>query len=560
MKKKILSCCLAIICLISGLTACNREDNPDDPVNENATRLDVYTFDGGVGSEWLEKVAERFEKEYENEVFESGKKGVDVRVGYSKDLMLTTLPSQKYSVIFTEQVPYNDLISQKLILDISDIVADQTLEDVSGGKDKAKIADKLNATQKNAFTAIDGKHYVLPHYETYSGITYDKKVFGDYGFYLKAGGGWTSVDDEKSVGPDGIKNTHDDGLPSSYEELYMLMDRMSSLGVSPFIWAGGLPQYTDHLLTGLYANYTGAEEFMLNFNYGKDSLYKGPGFTDIVKDFDSNGNPVIESGVEISPETGYLVYRQAGRYYAIKTLEKILSDVRYRAECMSGIMTHLDAQTEFVYSDLENKPIAMLIEGSYWYNEAADAFRRSENTYKDKAKNRQFAFMPLPVQAKGQVTEGHGKKGTLTDTNSSFAFINANVAEDPVKTKLSKLFLKYCYTDESLVEFTVTTGIPKGMKYDLSDETYNLLSPYSRSLFDMKRSCDIVYPYSDNKIYMYNPTLLLGSNMYQSVVKDTPYLYPYTALTAGVTAEQYFKGAFKTENEWKTKYSDYFKA
>ena len=171
MKKKILSCCLAIICLISGLTACNREDNPDDPVNENATRLDVYTFDGGVGSEWLEKVAERFEKEYENEVFESGKKGVDVRVGYSKDLMLTTLPSQKYSVIFTEQVPYNDLISQKLILDISDIVADQTLEDVSGGKDKAKIADKLNATQKNAFTAIDGKHYVLPHYETYSGIT-----------------------------------------------------------------------------------------------------------------------------------------------------------------------------------------------------------------------------------------------------------------------------------------------------------------------------------------------------------------------------------------------------
>ena len=558
MKKFFYSCFIALLCCVTVLTACNRPDGEDD-YDDTKTALFVYNFDGGVGSAWLENVEKRFEAQYADVEFEPGKKGVDVRISRGKDLMLSTLSNQIYNVIFTEQVPYNDLISQKLIMDITDIVKDKTLSDVSGGKDTAKIIDKLSENQISAFTAVDGKHYVLPHYETYSGITYDQKVFYDYKFYFKAGGvnaGWTNVDAEKSVGPDGIKGSFDDGLPSSYEEFYKLIERMANLGVAPFIWAGGLNRYTDHLVTGIFAQYSGKEEFMLNFNYGKDSQYTGPGKARIVTGF--NGSiPIIEEK-EIRPETGYLLSQQAGKYYAYEVLDKVLSDIRYRSEKMTGVMTHLEAQTEFVYSDLENNPIGMLIEGSYWYNEASDAFRRSQNQYRDKAVNRRFAFMPLPVQASGQVAEGQGKKGTVADSNSAFAFINANIQDDEVKSNLAKLFLQFCYTDESLLDFTKTTGILKGVEYEVDKTTYDGLDNYFQSLIDIKRSYDVVYPYSDNKMFVYSPTLLLNGSMYTSTVNNEPYQYPFTALEDGISAKDYFLGGSVDDVSWRNKFGQYF--
>ena len=86
--------------------------------------------------------------------------------------------------------------------------------------------NKLDESQQIALTAKNGSYYALPHYEIYTGLVYDADLFTEKAFYFAKGGGWTDEDSEKSCGPDGIYNTYDDGLPSSYEEFYKMMDKM----------------------------------------------------------------------------------------------------------------------------------------------------------------------------------------------------------------------------------------------------------------------------------------------------------------------------------------------
>ena len=555
MKKSItvwMAFLLAIVSVFS-LVGCGPEGFQYD---KTKTQLFVYSFDGGVGVEWLDKVSERFERDYANISFEKGKTGVEIIPGKGKDTLVSGLSTSPYEVIFSESINYNNLIAQGSIMEIDDIVAQKTLEEVSGGKEKGTIADKMTPQQKSAFTATDGKHYVLPHYEVYSGLTYDVKVFTDKSLFFKDGGGWTKVDSEKSVGPDGIRNTYDDGLPSSFEEFDKLLDRMVSLKVAPFVWAGQYPEYTNHMLLGMWAAFTGKDEFMLNFNYGKDSLTDG-GSSHTVTGFDGV-TPTVEVK-DIAPATGYYLKQQEGKYYPLRVLEKVVNDSRYYSDLITGVTTHMDAQRFYLNSDLENKPIAMLIDGSYWYNEAKDAFAASENKYKDKARNRQFAWMPLPRQASGSVTEGNGTKNTLVESLSSFAVINNNIRNKPDKIALAKTFLQYCYTDESLVEFTRMTGIPKGLSYEMKDEDIAEMSYYGKSLFEVKSKSDVVYPYSDNRIFIYNQERVLDSSSWSSTVGGTPYVYPYTAIKAGKSAKDYFLGMEISASDWEKKFGQYYK-
>ncbi len=556
-KKSALSLILAIgmaLGMVLSATACGGTG-----LRSDISYLYVFNYDGGVGREWLDNIAAKFQEEYADYSFEEGKKGVIVEVTPGES-NLSTLGTDKYNVIFTEQVLYNDFISQGLLLDISDVV-DGSFSATSGITDSRTIEEKMSQTQRDAITAMDGKYYVIPHYEVYTGLTYDVDLFYKNVLFFKAGGGWTDIDAEKSVGPDGVRGTSDDGLPSSYEEFYKLMDRMVNVAmVVPFIWTGEFTNYTNDLLAGLWAACAGKNEFELNVNF--DSSKTGTQAT-VINRFDEKGNPVEEK-IDVTPETGYMMSRQASKYYAYAFLEKLLSSSSYYSTEITEVLSHLGAQEEFIYSSLENDaPIAMLIDGSYWYNEAKDIFRRSENTYKEKAKDRNFAWMPLPTQYSGSVKEGEGKKNALLEILSSYSFINANIKDKPEIVKMAKMFLQYCYTEEALVDFSVTTGIPKALNYTVPEEKLAQLPRYQQSLFNVKAESDIIYPYSDNKIFMVgqaNFKFDQGSLIWGSTVNGTPYLNAYYAMNRGVSAKDYFMGAWTTENDWNDAYSVYFNA
>lgn len=573
MKKaiKTISVVITLILCAGVFFACKpASGNPVDPTK---SQLAVYNYDGGVGTEWLEKAVEIFEKKYEDTHFEPGvyvngveKKGVQISIYRGKALPIPSASS--YNVFFLEHVAYNDLISQKEVLDITDIVT-ENLSGVTGGAESGTIANKLSAGQKQAITAIDGKYYVLPHYAVFNGVTYDKDLFHKKEFYFAKAGGWTDNNGLKSVGPDGIADTYDDGLPSSYEEFYALMQRMRQLSVTPFIWTGQYADfYTNTLLLGLWAAYCGEKEFMLNVNFGTGESQGVQ--TEIITDFTANnlfgdsalkGKIPVSSKTTITPGDGYLTQQQAGLYYAMTMLETIMATSANYSSKITGVLSHMDAQEEFIRGALEGNPIGMLMEGNWWYNEASDAFKRSVNVYKEDAENRNFAWMPLPWKITGTVAEGHGRKNTLSDTLSSFAFINANIGNNANIAKLAKLFLQFCYTDEQLADFTLTNGVLKGVNYTIGGDKLDGMDNFCRSVYDTAKASDIAYPYSANQIFINAQSafeMSFVSPYFKSTVSGTPYNYPYTAFQKGANSEAYFKGTWKTKQAWDTLYQQYY--
>lgn len=554
-RKSILALFMVIAVMLSMLAGCGSNESK---VDSTKTHLSVLCYDGGIGSEWAKNAAKRFEEKYANVSFEEGKMGVVIDITNDKLDGKNGVTTTPYAIWFTESVNFNELIATNQIVDISDIVTG-SLSEISGGAETGSIEDKLVPEYKTSLTAVNGNYYCLPHYEVYTGLVYDVDLFDEYGYYFSANGGFTAVAEEKSVGPDGVKGNKDDGLPSSYEELYTLMDQMVADGVVPFTWVGSAENYVNDMFAGLQVAYTGKDEFMLNVTF--DSSATNTQAT-IIESFE--GDMPVEKKVTITNENGYLMTQQAGRYYAFELMETIMSNDSYHTK-LDKSTSHLDTQEKYILSNLKagEKPIAMMIEGSYWYNEATEALKRSVNTYKDQAEGRRFGWMPLPVQYKGSVTEGNGRKTTVLETLGSVAFINAKYKDDAVMLDLAKKFLQFCYTDESLVEFSVTTGLPKCVNYTIPEDKLALIDNYfQRDILDIKMNADVVYPYSDNPIFVNDQNQFLfnqGSPIWAATYNGRTSTNYYTAYKSGITAKEYFLASAMTQETWNSRYGEYLK-
>lgn len=581
MKKltKITALLCAVLSFANLAAACGGNDKEKER-DATKTYLTVYNYDGGVGTQWLYDSAKRFEALYAEKSLEEGKKGIVVDVVAGKD-NLATLAASPNNVFFTEQISFNDMIAKNQLLDISDM-AEKPFTDL-GLEETGNVVSKIPAETKEALLAQDGKLYALPHYEVYTGVSYDRDLFNTKGLFIQQRAeGQTTTKFCKanatniSVGPDGVKGSYDDGLPSSYEEFYDLVQQMLKLQVTPFIYTGQHATYINHIVTGAWATYTGVDEFRLNVTLDSTAdVEEGedPITTEIITDWNADGTPVVEE-TTITMATGYKTLAQSGRYYALEFLKTLMSSGPKAGETWAGdglvfsdlvpTSSHLDAQMHYVFSNLDpyyEKPIGMIIEGSYWYNEAKSALTASEKQFGDDAKNRDFSYMPLPVQINGQVKEGEGKKNTLLDANVSFAFINANIANDPVVSQLAKDFLQFCYSDQELVNFTKETSIFKGVAYNVDKSIFEDSSKFAQHMFEIRQNSDVIRPYAANKIYInaqgsfnYAGT----GESWASTVNGTPYKFPREAFRAGLTSKDYFLGMQKSEAEWTGVYGKYF--
>ena len=168
--------------------------------------------------------------------------------------------------------------------------------------------------------------------------------------------------------------------------------------------------------------------------------------------------------------------------------------------------------------------------------------------------------MPLPWKVTGTVTEGNGRKNTLNDVTYAFAFINGKLANDPKKAALAKLFLQYCYTDESLQEFTMTTNAFKALSYELTEDQLKGVDNYVKNLSLLRKVSDIVYPYSNSKIYIANQGSLAfyywKTNAYNG---SEDYDLSYIAMKDhGVSAKDIFDAMEVTQEDWVARFSQYF--
>ncbi len=555
---KFVAFALAAVSSVS-LVACNKTPSGGETVDTNKTQLYVYNYNGGYGSEWIMEAKTRFEKLHENDEYESGKKGVQVVLDPSKSNIDTKINGDN-EVYFAESAYYYTLKNQNQLADITSAVTTPL-----DGETKS-IEDKMSASQKNFFNA-GGKYYAVPHVNTFVGMTYNKDVFDAKNFYFAAepyteNGKVTALEDwfiadkndAKSVGPDGKPNTDDDGLPSTYDEFFILLEYMEENNVQSITWNGKrFYHYLTWLMQQLIADYEGLDQMMLNFTMDGTA-------NDLGKIVD--GNFVLdEETTKIDETNKNELARQSGKYYALKFIERLYkisvddkgnpNDIVGKKAVYSSDYEHTTAQEDFAYGSRDgySKDIGILVEGIWWENEAAPSFKKIVDRTNDEsmaAKNRQFRFMPLP-NANAEITAQKGKdekKSVLYDQLFSLACVKAGLSAE--KQKLAEEFIRFCNTDAELRAFTVKTNTVKALEYTLEDSDKEQMTPFGRSVWEAKQNSEIVYPYATNSTYMNNMKHFSGFEMYcarygyeNSATTDT---YAIQAFIKGKTAEEYFEG------------------
>lgn len=565
--KKVLSVVLSMtICLttVAGCVSPNDSGNNvgvgvEEKVDKTRTQLYVGNYNGGYGYTWLQALKTRFENFYKDESFEDGKVGVQVLVDNKKeeykslDTLGATIETSKNAVYFIEGLNYDQLRDKGWVLDISEALSTPLTE---YGESKS-IYDKMSAQQKNYYIVNGGQCYAVPTYSAYFGTIYDIDLFEDYLLYFAAeedngnDGFITSLNDTLSNGPDGKPNTDDDGLPATYDEFFKLCERMDDSGIIPMIWSGQyMSSYMRQYAAAFMVDYEGEQNTRINFDYN--------GTCDtIVSGYNLQGEPIL-STVEITMKNGYEVSKQAGKFYSLDFVEKIVDNEYYHPLSTNITLSHMGAQEEFLFSKYEagSKPIAMLADGIWWESEATDAFNTVVEGYGDGAskQNRRFGFMPYPKATKDKVGEGI----TLYDGLLATSFVNANVKG--VTKDLAMKLIRFANTDESLREFTRITNTPKALEYSMEESDLSSMTEFGRSVYKMKTNADVVYAYSADSFGRSVRVDLIDA--YQTLIDGLPYAdvaktfkdYP------NYTSKMYFEGLAKynSQSKWEQTYGSLF--
>ena len=536
--KKIFVFLLVVVlaCLSLFSVACNR----DSEIDTSKVQIYVSNYNGGFGDEWLQKIKTDFESGYSDYVFED-KKGVQIIINNHKanSAELAAVSASKNEVYFLSGSYYEEAIKGNF-LDITDIVTE-------GGENS--LESKLSPELKAFFKSYNGKYYGLPRQEAVYGFVYNVDKFDEEQLYFRKNGcpsedgytgsyKYTNLAGERSTGPNGEYGDYDDGLPATYEELFQLFVHMNDKGITPMTWTGWYYlSYLSWLLQAIAYDYEGAENLTNYYNLqGEITTY----VESIIEKPNSLFDTLSLSSFNAANEKNK-VYGTAGRYYALKVIEKIFSNEMYYDEvnAFKGTVSHTDAQYNFL--DDENN-IAMLVEGSWWENEAKASFELLD---KDMDECR-FAMMPLP-----KVSKEYLGAPTYSTTEISFAFINANA--NPDKIPLLKEFYKYCYSQERLEEFTVLTNTPISLNYSISDETMGELTHFGKSIWDIHcgtNGAKIVYTISSNQSVLAGMNSYKYTQTFKSSVNNEKTTYPFDLFrSSSVSAFDYFKGIQKYFNE-----------
>lgn len=475
--KKILSL-LIVFCVISGMfgvVGCGNEIE----IDQTKTQLYIGNYNGGIGTEWLKVLGAAFEESVKDESFQSGRQGVQIIVDNGKDQyvgeqVLSAMQSARQDVFFTQDIDYEYAAKNGYFADITDIVTEKfDTVDLGDGIKTYSIEDKMSDLSRDFFK-IDGKYYALEYISAIRGIIFDVDLFCSKRLYfLKNGtinGSIDSPDDELAPGPDGIENTFDDGLPETWEQFKKLMAEMIRRGVTPFTWSGLYTYPREALFSTIWASYEGYNDYTLNNTF----------------------HGTTTGGVSIDETTAWKLAGQNGKLAAATAIYDIVSNPKnYSEKAFKTSQTHTGAEEEFLFSTTTSNPIAMLLEGAYWENEASGVFNDmvSFNGPQYARENRRFSYLPIPkfVGTDG-VPDQVNQAATVSTDGMFLTFINAYTK----KMELAKRFLQFIHSNEMLSKFNSITGVTKSFRYVMTKQDYEQMSYYQKTVYDIYRSSDVV--------------------------------------------------------------------
>ena len=312
----------------------------------------------------------------------------------------------------------------------------------------------------------------------------------------------------------------------SFKRGLMLEDAINAKCV-PFVYSGKFNDYVSKACRGFIADYEGYDGFKLNYTFD--------GTAELVKNINADGTLETEE-VQITTENGYELQRQAGKYYALKMQEDLFGSTKYLGGSWNQF-DYTEAQENFVKSKYTSTRYAILLEGAWWENEAAGAFKLTETNFGEKKEDRRFAFLPMP-----KVNAEAAGEQTLFSANSSFGFIN----KECPNMELAKEFMKFLHTDAEMSKFSAKTSISRSLNYEVSAEDKLTATYFGKSLIEMRENSKVVYPYSSLEFVINNADAFTESAWFMnSMANGSTHNNPFLAFKNGTaTAEDYFNGLY----------------
>lgn len=570
MKKTTRILCLAMsVPMTLGVLAGCGGGSKKQYYDSTKTQLFVQTYSGGYGTAWIDRVGDRFE-----EVFK------DYKIGDKTGVEVVSVPTSELGsgvdnhwvtntneIFFLEQTIYHRMQENGRFLDITDIMT----EPLTAYGESKSIVQKMNPTLAeyyNEGTTENPKYYALNYSNSYEGIMYDEDLFYKTGLYFTSAvdaarnaNTWTSTadyliepnkpknsqgnyaelvtvegvayyrvnkmdeeDEEEEVeylshGPDGVYGTRDDGQPATYDEFFALCDYMKDeCAITPIIMAGkAVTGYLAWLARQLIADFEGEEQMRLNLEFEGTSKLR-------IQSIDGNGNVTYMPAEELNDANRLTQYKSAGRYYALKFMEKLFTNGGQKymnARSFSGSVDQIRAQEYFVYSAKDDEKYAFSVDGCWWENEAESTINTMASSFGSQyAKtNRRFRTLSLPKATKDQI----GQNSTFYEGHFFCGFIRSDIASE--KVDLAKKFFQFCFTDESNSEFTAYTGVTRPYEYQIMDKHKSAMSFFAKDAVELKASekVDIMYPAPDSAYYIRHYDMVTGLGFYATHINGTDY-------------------------------------
>ena len=249
-------------------------------------------------------------------------------------------------------------------------------------------------------------------------------------------------------------------------------------GIIPYIWCTD-DSYRTSYLDSLQIGYEGANDYAINVTF----------------------NGTTKDGKVITPANAYEIRDLKGRQFALEMAKEIITggeggtegyyDMRSVSAAGNDGFSNIDAQEAFLRSRPDGKPIAMILEGGWWENEARDTFKSIVGRTKNEAYahgNRRFAYMPVPKY------DDNAESGeTFYCTSGSVAVLINNSTK---QADLAKDFLKFTLTEHAMSTFTKYIGLSRPYSYDLEEGVYEQLTPFGQNFWDLvnDENSKIYYP------------------------------------------------------------------
>lgn len=547
---RFLVCIMALVICFS-FTACDTTPEEGKFVRDDSkSQIKVTVWDGGYRKNWADNWAKAFEQKYAETSFETGKKGVQVEVLFSSaNTGIFNVGTRDEDIIFSEQSKYYEFIKTNELFNITEWVTSPLTE---FGETRS-IADKLSLENQMYYgqDLENPQYYSVPWYMAVTAINYDIDLFNDNGLYFSPEGelGCT-LEDVRSNGPDGIANTDDDGLPATFEEFFTLCDFMCDNGIIPIIWSGKNQQYMTYIYNSIVADIEGYDNMNMNYQLTGTA-------TDLISSISGSSVTFDSQSTSISMENGYETRRQKGYYYAYEFMRRLLTtqadgDYKYYdydGSCNNANLSHTGAQQQFLMSCETENPIAMFVDGTWWYNEADRVFSSMSSVGKGK-NDRRFGILPIPKIDSNSL-------GGQTTVMAWPTTVLVNKKISGAREELIRTFFRFIHTDEALRSYIKDSSGLRPFDVELTQEQLSALPYYTQNQYKLYQNGCVVMPYATNKIMKnYADSLNISVTLHTNV-NGTDYKNVTTAIWAGVSSKDFFYGLNKyVSDNWSSYYNN----